>query len=365
VTTTTGTGPTVPTVHVVVPAGIDDPQRPSGGNAYDRQLCAGLPDVGWAVQEHLAPGPWPVPDAAALQTLARALEPVPDGAVVLVDGLVASSAPEVLVPAARRLRLVVLVHLLLGAQPPGHLVPGAQERERAVLTAARAVVATSGWSRGLVLRTHPLDPRRVHVAVPGTDPAPAAPGTRDGSRLLCVATVAWHKGHDLLVAALADVADLPWRCVCAGPPGPDPAFAADLRRRADRAGLGARLVLTGPLTGGALHQAYAEADVVVLASRGETHGMVVGEALARGLPVVATAVGGVPDAVGCATDGSRPALLVPPEDVPALATALRSWLTEPVLRQRLRHSAALRRADLPTWSSTVRAVAEVLEGAAA
>jgi glycosyltransferase involved in cell wall biosynthesis len=354
----------VRTVHVVVPDGIDDPSRPSGGNVYDRRVCASLPGAGWRVEEHPVPGAWPEPDAPAEQALAHALDRVPDEAVVVVDGLIASGAPSVLVPAARRLRLVVLVHLLFGAEPPGHRVAGARERERAVLGAARATVATSRWSRALILRTHPVEARRVHVAAPGTDTAPRAAGTPDGGQLLCVANVAWHKGHDVLLTALAGVRDLPWRCRCVGAPA-QAGFAADLRRRADAAGLSDRLDFPGALTGSALDRAYASADVVVLPSRGETHGMVVGEALARGLPVIATAVGGVPDAVGRAADGRRPGLLVPPEDPEALAAALRRWLVEAPLRERLRQTAALRRTELPDWSTTARAIADVLSGAAA
>ncbi len=60
----------------------------------------------------------------------------------------------------------------------------------------------------------------------------------------------------------------------------------------------------------------------MLASRAETYGMVVTEALARGLPVIATEVGGVPEALGEGADGSRPGLLVPPDDPAALAAAL-------------------------------------------
>ena len=44
------------TVHVVVPDGIDDPDRPSGGNAYDRRICRGLEALGWSVHEHAVPG---------------------------------------------------------------------------------------------------------------------------------------------------------------------------------------------------------------------------------------------------------------------------------------------------------------------
>ncbi|MGH2895884.1 MAG: glycosyltransferase family 1 protein, partial [Solirubrobacteraceae bacterium] len=94
------------TVHVVVPDGIEDPARPSGGNVYDRHLCRGLATLGWSVHEHAVPGCWPRPDAGSLAALAAVVERIPDGAVVLLDGLVASTAPEVLVPQARRLRLV-------------------------------------------------------------------------------------------------------------------------------------------------------------------------------------------------------------------------------------------------------------------
>ena len=78
----------------------------------------------------------------------------------------------------------------------------------------------------------------------------------------------------------------------------DPEFVDRIGRRSRAAGIGDRVHLTGPLTGADLDAAYAAADVLVLASRAETYGMVVTEALARGLPVIASAVGGVPEAVG-------------------------------------------------------------------
>ncbi len=55
----------VTAVHVVVPEGIDDPARPSGGNAYDRHVCRGLAATGWTVHEHAVAGSWPRPDEAA------------------------------------------------------------------------------------------------------------------------------------------------------------------------------------------------------------------------------------------------------------------------------------------------------------
>jgi glycosyltransferase involved in cell wall biosynthesis len=103
---------------------------------------------------------------------------------------------------------------------------------------------------------------------------------------------------------------------------------------------------------------------MVLASRAETYGMVVTEALARGVPVVATEVGGVPEALGHGADGSRPGLLVPPDDPAALAAALRAWLDDAALRGRLRRAARERRESLRGWSTTTSVLAGVLAEAA-
>jgi glycosyltransferase involved in cell wall biosynthesis len=321
-------------VHVVVPDGIDDPARPSGGNSYDRHVCRGLAAIGWKVHEHAVPG-------SSLEALAGVVERIPDDSVVLVDGLVASPAPDVLVPQASRLRLAVLMHMPLG-----------DHRERAVLEAAAAVVTTSAWTRRRLLDLYELPPEKVHVAEPGVDPADLATGTEAGGELLCVANVIPGKGHDVLLDALATMEDLPWRCVCVGSLDRDRAFAERLAHD--------RVRFVGPRTGAELDRCYAAADVLVLASRGEAYGMVVTEALARGLPVVATGVGGVAEALGHGEDGVRPGMLVAPEDSAALAAALRGWLGDAALRERLRRAARERRASLPAWSATTSVLAGVL-----
>jgi glycosyltransferase involved in cell wall biosynthesis len=325
----------VTAVHVVVPDGIDDPKRPSGGNTYDRHVCRGLTSIGWSVHEHA------VPESPA--ALADVVQRIPDDAVVLLDGLVASTAPEVLVSQASRLRLVVLVHM-----PLGH------REEREVLSVAAAVVTTSAWARQRLLELHALPADRVHVAEPGVEPADLAPGTPAGSALLCVAAVTRVKGHDVLLDALATIADLPWHCSCVGSLERDPAYAESLPRD--------RVHFLGPHVGADLDRCYAAADLVVLPSRGETYGMVITEALARGLPVIVTEVGGVKEALGHGTDGTRPGLLVPPDDSAALGAALRAWLGDAELRARLRRTARERRASLTVWATTTSVIAGVLTG---
>ena len=347
------------TVHVVVPDGIDDPARPSGGNAYDRRVCRELADAGWSVHVHAVPGSWPRPGAPSYAALAGVVDRIPDGAVVLLDGLVASTASEVLLPRAGRLRLVVLVHMPLGDG-------GEDDRaqEGAILAAAASVVTTSRWARRRLLELYPLPGDRVHVAEPGVDAAELAPGTETAGVLLSVAAVIPGKGHDVLLDALAAITGLHWDCRCVGSLDRDPAFADGLRRLAREGGLAGRVRFPGPQNEADLARSYAAADLVVLASRAETYGMVVTEALARGLPVVAAEVGGVPEALGHGADGTRPGLLVPPGDPVALGAALRAWLGDADLRRRLRRAARERRASLSRWSTTTSVLSGVLAGAA-
>ncbi|MYW73516.1 glycosyltransferase family 1 protein, partial [Pseudonocardia sp. SID8383] len=140
-------------VHVVVPAGIDDPRSPSGGNRYDRGVCAAFDRP---VREIAVVGGWPDPDRAALERLDAALTGVPDGGSVLLDGLVACAAPGVLARHTGRVRVVVLVHLPLGDEHglAAAVVADRRARERAALHAAAAVVTTSRWTARRVVRLH-------------------------------------------------------------------------------------------------------------------------------------------------------------------------------------------------------------------
>ena len=349
-------------VHVVVPDGIDDPARPSGGNSYDRQVCRALAEIGWPVHVHAVPGAWPRPDAGAYAALAGVVQRIPDGALALLDGLVASTAPEVLVPQASRLRLVPLVHMPLGQ---GKADSDARMREGAVLSAAISVVTTSAWSRRTLLDLYSLPGDRVHVAEPGVDAAPVSPGTTTGGALLCVAAVIPGKGHDVLLDALATMTDLSWECLCVGSMERDPAFAETLKRRLLDDGLGNRVRFTGPRIRADLERSYLSADLLLLPSRAETYGMVVTEALARGLPVVAAEVGGVAEALGYGAGGIRPGLLVPPDDPAGLAAALRAWLGDAEVRLTWRRAARARRTSLSSgWSTTTSILASVLAEAA-
>ena len=346
-------------VHVVAPEGFDDPGRPTGGNIYDWRVCSGLAEAGWDVLVTTVAGTWPVPGPGAGADLARIVSAIPDGATVLIDGLIASPAATQLLPHAGRVRMTVLLHMPLVTALDTRHDAGAQRSERVVLRAATGVVVTSEWTRQQVLTRYAIPAHRVHVARPGVDRV-AAPARPVRGHLICVGVLGRHKGQDVLVEALADLADRDWHCVLAGPLDRDPDFVEQLQTNITRLGYGHRVRLSGVLTGAALSHAYTTADLLVAPSRSESYGMTVTEALAHGLPVIAAAVGGLPEALGSAADGTRPGQLVPPGDPAALAAALGDWLGDERHRHRLRAAARQRRSTLRGWDQTIQEIANAL-----
>jgi glycosyltransferase involved in cell wall biosynthesis len=346
-------------VHLVVPEGFDNPGQPTGGNIYDRRVCAGLAEAGWEVPVATVAAAWPVPGSGARADLARVVSAIPDGETVLIDGLIASPAAAQLLPHAERISMTVLLHMPLATALDTPHDASAQRSERAVLRAAAGVVVTSEWTRRQVLTRYQIPIDRVHVARPGADRVAAPPRPVRG-RLICVAALGRHKGQDLLVEALAGLGDRDWHCVLAGPLDRDPDFTEQLQTRITRLGYGHRVRLTGVLTGAALSRAYTTADLLIAPSRSETYGMTVTEALAHGVPVIAAAVGGLPEALGFTADGARPGQLIPPGDPAALAAALGDWLGDERHRHRLRAAARQRRSTLCGWEQTTQEIANAL-----
>ena len=211
-------------VHVIVPAGFDDPGQPTGGNIYDQRVCAGLAAAGWEVLVATVAAR----GSAARAGLARVVSAIPDGETVLIDGLIASSAAAQLLPHTGRIRMTVLLHMPLATAIDAHHDASAERSERAVLRAAAGVIVTSEWTRGQVLTRYSVAARRVHVARPGADRVAAPPRPIRG-HLICVGVLSRHKGQDLLVEALAGLADRDWRCVLAGSFDRDPDFVENLK----------------------------------------------------------------------------------------------------------------------------------------
>ena len=345
----------MPLLVMAVPGRLD---TPTGGYVYDRHMALGLSRRGWSVEVCELDDSFPHPTPAALEHAARVLGSLADRTRVVIDGLALGAMPDVIEDEARRLRLVALVHLPLGADISldRHAAARLEALERRSLAAAALIIVT-GKSTVALLARYGIASHKIVVVEPGTARAPLARGS--GVRplqLLSVATLNPIKGHEVLMEALSTVPHRDWHLTCAGSLTRHPETAERVRTAILRLGLDDRVTLAGELDAGALDELYDRADVFVLATLQETYGMAVAEALARGLPVVSTTTGAIPDLVG-----ADAGLLARPGDVEAFAGALARIMRDIQLRAQLAEGARRVRDRLPDWECACSRMAAALE----
>lgn len=348
-------------VTVLVPGGLT---LCSGRYRYDRQVVSGLRTLGWNVEVVMLDASFPFPDNGALEQATHVLAERRDNTVILVDGLAFGAMGDQIEREARRLTFVGIVHHLLAAEPglaPGVAKAFAASEGRACRAASGVVAASFGTARGVAAYGVPRD--RIAVATPGTASTPRFPEHRNRAgasapapvELLCVGSLVPRKGHDVLFDALADLRHLRWHLTCVGSDTLAPDTVSALREQIDLSGLNDAITLTGEIDDTALARAYDKAEVFVLATRHEGYGMAVAEALARGIPVVSTMAGAIPELVGHAGGA-----IVPIDDVAAFAAALEPILASDATRAHFAAGALVQGAGLPRWPDAVQAVADAV-----
>ena len=333
-----------------------DIEAPTGGYGYDRRLLRLLPSYGLDARHVALPASFPNPSEVDLATTERLLAATPADARLLIDGLAYGAMPADLIQRLDR-RIIALIHhpLAFESGTPQARREALLASERAALALARRVVVTSEATRRTLIADYGVAEKSIVVAEPGTDPAARATGTGMPMQLLAVGAVSPRKGYDVLVTALEHLADLPWRLVITGADDRSPETTRKIRDAIAASGLADRIDLRGAADVATLERLYAEADVFVMPSLFEGYGMVLGEAMARGLPIVCTTGGAAAETVP-----DDAALKVPPGDPAALAGALRTVLTDTQKRARMADASWAGSEGLPRWADTARIIADVL-----
>lgn len=335
---------------------------PTGGYAYDRRMIGELQQLGWHIDIlGLGDGfPWPSNQTrAAAQTL---LMSVRRDEPIVIDGLAFGVLPDAGLKLRSHHPLVALIHHPLafesGLSPEQIAI--LCESERAALSCAIRVVATSKTTARYLAADYAVSAERIIVARPGTDPVPRARGSCDGTvQLLSIGSVVPRKGFDVLIAALVTLTELPWRLTIAGDRNHDPKTASQLDEDIARFNLNDRITVLGAVPSAGVAELYHRADLFVLASRFEGYGMAYTEAIARGLPTIGTTAGAIPDTVPAGAG-----ILVAPDDPAALASALRRLIENPGDRRKLATRARRAAGQLPTWRDSAKIFAGVLESVA-
>lgn len=336
-------------IAFVIPGDID---LRTGGYAYDRRVLAELRQAGVAIDHVRLPGSFPHPTPADLALTARTLAALPADTVLLIDGLAYGAFPEHMAKAIRQ-PIVALVHHPLALEEG---LDRDQQRtlaalERNALTFARRVVVTSPATARTLTAEFDVPEHLIRVAVPGTDAAPRASGTGEPLQLLTVGSIVPRKATHLLVRALALCQAGPWRLDIVGA-ARSSAAEIDLTTAIRETGLGAQITLAGSLAERDINACYDRADLFVLPSLYEGFGMVLTEAVARGLPIICTTGGAAAETVPDAA-----ALKVPPGNVPALSAALDIAMSDHARRRAMADAAWQAAKCLQRWDETARVVA--------
>ena len=333
-----------------------DIRSATGGYAYDRRVLELLPHFGIAIKHLPLPSSFPNPTAYDLDETRRLIAKTPYDATVLVDGLAFGALPADIADCGGR-RVIAVIHhpLFLETGLPHARKVELKASERTALERADHVVVTSRATARILADEMALDQKKVTVAEPGTDPTSRATGTGSPLHILAVGAVSPRKNYELLISALVPLASLDWRLTIAGALDRHPAAVESLRTKITSAGLDGRVTLAGKVVPATLDRYYDSADLFVSASLFEGYGMVLAEAMARGLPVV-TATG------GAAGDTARrsAALHVAPGNKSEMTNALKRALTDKKLRDGLADAAWDIGRTLPTWQETARRVAAVI-----
>jgi glycosyltransferase involved in cell wall biosynthesis len=343
-------------VVFAVPGSLD---TPTGGYAYDRRIMAELRQLGWEVECLDIGEGFPSPDEATRSAARSLLLKVPTGQPIVVDGLALGILPDVAAELANRNPLLAVVHhpLALEWGLSSDRADVLRRSEQAALAAVRQVVVTSPTTAKLVASDYGVPAEHITVARPGNDPVQRSAGSRNEvPHLLSVGAVMPRKGFDVLITALATLAELPWRLTIAGDLTRDPNEAAKLRASILQYRLSGRIEALGAVSPARLVMLYNDADMFVLASRFEGYGMAYAEALSHGLPVIGTTAGAIPDTVP-----REAGLLVTAGDATALADALRYVIADAGLRRRLSDAAFAAARMLPTWKQSGAIFAASLE----
>lgn len=356
----------MPAAVFAIPGDID---LRTGGYTYDRRVLALLPQAGVSARRLPLPGGFPSPSRADLAATARAFCGLPPDAVLLIDGLAYGAMPADVIAHAPG-PIVALVHhpLCLETGLPAERQAALRASETAALALARRIVVTSATTARTLAAGFGVPAERITVAEPGTDPAPRA--RRYGVRtalaarparlqLLAAGSVVPRKGYDVLVRALARLGHLDWRLTIAGDRDRSPGTTAALAAQIRFSGVRDRIRLVGAVDERTLAKLYDQTDLFVTASLYEGYGMVLSEALARGLPIVTTTGGAAAETVP-----DRAALKVPPGDARALARALRRALQSASLRKRLSDASWAAGRRLPRWGDTARIIAGAIKDVA-
>lgn len=329
-----------------------DLARKTGGYGYDRRVMVEALARGMTLAPVALPAGFPFPNEQERAETVGILRALPSDVPLLIDGLAFGAFDDDMLDAMPD-HVIALVHHPLAYENGLRDDQAARLRasERAALACADAVIVTSIATQETLIADFGVPAGLIHVAIPGTDDAPFARGSGEKAPVIFGAgSLTPRKAWSVLIEALAPLKGQAWTLKIAGD-GPE---GARLHSLAASLGLSDRVSFLGEVDDATLAACYDRADLFVLPSRYEGFGMVLTEAIARGLPCIAT------DGVVATRHLPQGAVaIVPADDSAQMSQAIAALLhadARQALAARARDAAPL----LQRWSTTAEIIVDTI-----
>jgi glycosyltransferase involved in cell wall biosynthesis len=329
----------------------------TGGFIYNKRIVEGLKLKGHEIKLHPLPGDFPYPSVDHRNYCMYITQLIPIGEPIIIDSIVFGIIPEILKELSIKNPIIGLIHLLYTVNPNYSI----HERESLAISEKEscnytsAMVATSFFTQQLLLKLR-VNRNIISVILPGVDNYPRKTNYAvTPTKLLCVSNYTTGKGYLTLIKALTLLKDKDWEINCYGNQEFDPEYVRQIKSKIDENGLENRIHIHSAIKDKELSDAYLNADLLVHPSNFETYGMVLTEALAHGLPVVASTGGGIKETVP-----EKMGFFFTPGDANSLKSVLTDLMDNPKIYKPLCREASHYYKQQNNWENSISSFEQLI-----
>lgn len=340
-----------------------DINLPTGGYRYDREIISAWKNSGVDIELISLEGNYPLPGKEEEIHAIESINNFQEADLAIVDGLLGGGSPEFLEALSKKLPVVALIHhpLCLENGLDKSTARFLEEREKQGLEFVSKVITTSPATSRTVASLFEFNPELIHTVLPGVERGRKSirninTDNNPCINLLCVGSVIERKGHKDLLLSLSTLQHLDWHLDCIGSTQFDQPLFQELIAIVKQETLGKKVKFHGTVNEDVLENAYEKTSIFVLPSLFEGYGMAYAEAIVRGIPVIGTTAGAIPQTVP-----DNCGILVEPSNTSLLAQALEKLITNENLRAKYRNGAIAEEPNFPTWESAAGQFAEILK----
>jgi len=345
-------------IAFIIPGDIN---LPTGGYRYDKEIINAWKNSGVEVELINFVGNYPFPSEKEQQTAIDSIKNFPKADIAVIDGLLGGASPDFIKLLAQHIPVTALIHhpLCLENGLDEGTAKKLEASEKQGLEFVKNIITTSPATAKTVSELFQFKTDQIHTVLPGVTRGEFAKGSVNSTvNLLCVGSVIKRKGHRFLLEALSQIKHLDWQLDCYGSTEFDKNLFAELNEMLKTNKLSEKIKFHGAVSDAELEAAYLSADIFVLPSLYEGYGMVYAEAIVRGLPVIATNAGAIPQTVP-KTCG----ILIEPENSKMLKQAIEQLISDSELRDQYRNATIREEPNFPTWQKSAHQFAAILKEA--